>query len=84
MAVAHLASATERTKVDVVFCVSPTQVLYLNAQGNQIAASGIDVWNPSFDVTPAELITGKRLHSSPSLLILNFPKPMVGIRCNSF
>lgn len=24
----------------------------------QIAADGIGVWNPSFDVTPAELITG--------------------------
>lgn len=27
-------------------------------QNIQIAASGIDVWNPSFDVTPANLITG--------------------------
>ena len=26
--------------------------------GMQIAAEGIDVWNPSFDVTPAKLITG--------------------------
>lgn len=27
-------------------------------QNIQIAATGIDVWNPSFDITPAELITG--------------------------
>ncbi|MES2615058.1 MAG: S-methyl-5-thioribose-1-phosphate isomerase [Bdellovibrionota bacterium] len=27
-------------------------------QNIQIAASGIDVWNPSFDITPASLITG--------------------------
>lgn len=26
--------------------------------GEQIAASGISVWNPAFDVTPANLITG--------------------------
>ena len=26
--------------------------------GIQIAAKGIDVWNPSFDVTPGKLITG--------------------------
>ncbi|KAB8039790.1 S-methyl-5-thioribose-1-phosphate isomerase [Silvanigrella paludirubra] len=26
--------------------------------GIQIAAKGIDVWNPSFDITPAKLITG--------------------------
>lgn len=26
--------------------------------GKQVAASGIDVWNPAFDVTPASLITG--------------------------
>ena len=27
-------------------------------QGQPIAASGINCWNPAFDVTPAELITG--------------------------
>lgn len=27
-------------------------------QNIQIAANGIDVWNPSFDITPANLITG--------------------------
>ncbi|CAN0923322.1 Methylthioribose-1-phosphate isomerase [Linum grandiflorum] len=26
--------------------------------GEQVAASGISVWNPAFDVTPADLITG--------------------------
>ncbi|WCJ30658.1 Methylthioribose-1-phosphate isomerase [Euphorbia peplus] len=26
--------------------------------GEQVAASGINVWNPAFDVTPAQLITG--------------------------
>lgn len=26
--------------------------------GEQVAASGISVWNPAFDVTPARLITG--------------------------
>lgn len=26
--------------------------------GEQVAASGISVWNPAFDVTPANLITG--------------------------
>ncbi|XP_065876001.1 methylthioribose-1-phosphate isomerase [Euphorbia lathyris] len=26
--------------------------------GEQVAASGVDVWNPAFDVTPAQLITG--------------------------
>ncbi|ONK57651.1 uncharacterized protein A4U43_C09F2680 [Asparagus officinalis] len=26
--------------------------------GKQVAASGIDVWNPAFDVTPANLISG--------------------------
>ena len=32
------------------------ELTHLN--GIQIAAEGIDVWNPSFDVTPAALITG--------------------------
>ena len=27
-------------------------------QGHHIAAPGINCWNPAFDVTPAELITG--------------------------
>lgn len=26
--------------------------------GEQVAASGISVWNPAFDVTPATVITG--------------------------
>jgi methylthioribose-1-phosphate isomerase len=26
--------------------------------GQRIAAEGIKVWNPAFDVTPADLITG--------------------------
>ncbi|XP_023247372.1 methylthioribose-1-phosphate isomerase [Copidosoma floridanum] len=29
-----------------------------NVNGTRIAAQGIDCWNPAFDVTPAELITG--------------------------
>ncbi|XP_071795837.1 methylthioribose-1-phosphate isomerase-like [Asterias amurensis] len=32
------------------------ELTYIN--GVQIAADGIGVWNPAFDVTPAELITG--------------------------
>jgi methylthioribose-1-phosphate isomerase len=28
----------------------------LNLNGQAVAASGADVWNPSFDVTPAELV----------------------------
>jgi hypothetical protein len=39
-------------------------------QGIQIAAPGIGVWNPSFDVTPAELITGKKAAPDCFLLIL--------------
>lgn len=38
---------------------SPKELL--NARGGlgeQVAASGIDVWNPAFDVTPARLISG--------------------------
>ena len=38
---------------------SPKELL--NARGGlgeQVAASGIAVWNPAFDVTPANLITG--------------------------
>lgn len=39
--------------------------------GEQVAASGISVWNPAFDVTPANLISGviteKVLSSSLSL-----------------
>lgn len=38
--------------------------------GEQVAASGISVWNPAFDVTPANLIAGiiteKVLSHSPS------------------
>lgn len=26
--------------------------------GEQVAASGVSVWNPAFDVTPADLISG--------------------------
>lgn len=26
--------------------------------GEQVAASGISIWNPAFDVTPADLISG--------------------------
>ena len=34
----------------------PEEVTLL--KGLRIAASGIGCWNPAFDVTPAELITG--------------------------
>lgn len=35
---------------------SPEEVVSLG--GNRVAANGIDVWNPSFDVTPASYISG--------------------------
>jgi methylthioribose-1-phosphate isomerase len=38
---------------------SPNELLNTHGGlGPQIAASGISVWNPAFDVTPANLITG--------------------------
>ena len=41
--------------------------------GEQVAASGISVWNPAFDVTPANLIAGiiteKVLSLSPPLCV---------------
>jgi hypothetical protein len=37
---------------------SPKELTHSHGgQGTQIAATGIDVWNPAFDVTPAHLIT---------------------------
>lgn len=35
--------------------------------GEQVAASGISVWNPAFDVTPANLIAGIITEKVPSL-----------------
>ncbi|XAR51074.1 S-methyl-5-thioribose-1-phosphate isomerase [Bertholletia excelsa] len=38
---------------------SPKELLYARGGlGEQVAASGICVWNPAFDVTPAHLISG--------------------------
>lgn len=38
---------------------SPKEVLHARGGlGEQVAASGISVWNPAFDVTPANIITG--------------------------
>ncbi|XP_068658906.1 methylthioribose-1-phosphate isomerase [Aristolochia californica] len=38
---------------------SPKELLYSRGGlGEQVAASGISVWNPAFDVTPASLIAG--------------------------
>nr|GLL40083.1 methylthioribose-1-phosphate isomerase [Ipomoea trifida] len=38
---------------------SPKELLHTHGGlGEQIAASGISVWNPAFDVTPASLISG--------------------------
>ena len=38
---------------------SPKELLNTRGgMGEQVAASGISVWNPAFDVTPANLITG--------------------------
>lgn len=43
--------------------------------GEQVAASGISVWNPAFDVTPANLIAGiiteKVLNHSPSYIYMH-------------
>ncbi|PIN18750.1 putative translation initiation factor related to eIF-2B alpha/beta/delta subunits (CIG2/IDI2) [Handroanthus impetiginosus] len=38
---------------------SPKELLYARGGlGEQVAASGISVWNPAFDVTPASVISG--------------------------
>lgn len=38
---------------------SPKELLHSRGGlGEQVAASGISVWNPAFDVTPANLIAG--------------------------
>lgn len=38
---------------------SPKELLHSKGGlGEQVAASGISVWNPAFDVTPASLIAG--------------------------
>ncbi|MCA9451865.1 MAG: S-methyl-5-thioribose-1-phosphate isomerase, partial [Nitrospira sp.] len=36
---------------------SPSEVISLHS-GRMIAPQGVDVWNPAFDVTPADLIAG--------------------------
>lgn len=52
----------ERPKDEVTMIKGPCQigqdVEVLRVETIQVAAKGIDVWNPSFDVTPAELIDG--------------------------
>lgn len=38
---------------------SAKELLYTHGGlGEQVAASGISVWNPAFDVTPANIISG--------------------------
>jgi methylthioribose-1-phosphate isomerase len=45
----------------------PTEITH--SFGQQVAASGINVWNPAFDVTPGCLVTGASPapHTSDSL-----------------
>lgn len=54
---------------DIVIEERPAKEL-LNSRGGlgeQVAASGISVWNPAFDVTPANLIAGIITEKVPSL-----------------
>jgi methylthioribose-1-phosphate isomerase len=50
------------TRADICSAVLSWHVRYAqeltSTNGHRIAAEGIKVWNPAFDVTPAELITG--------------------------
>jgi methylthioribose-1-phosphate isomerase len=52
----------ERPKDEVTMikgpCYTGDEVDALRVETIKVAAKGIDVWNPSFDVTPAELIDG--------------------------
>nr|KAJ0223553.1 hypothetical protein LSAT_V11C200091540 [Lactuca sativa] len=57
---------------------SPKELLNTRGgMGEQVAASEICVWNPAFDVTPANLISGiiteKNLKIIQSLLLLQLP-----------
>jgi methylthioribose-1-phosphate isomerase len=52
----------ERPKHEVTVikgpCCTEREAKILQIETIKVAAEGIDVWNPSFDVTPAELIDG--------------------------
>ena len=57
----HVSWGNNRTVVDPVLTLTsgPQQLsLALKMEGQRIAADGVQVYNPAFDVTPAELITG--------------------------
>ncbi len=57
---------------------SPKELTHSHGgQGTQIAATGIDVWNPAFDVTPAHLITAIITDQARLVLMssLNFLSP---------
>ncbi|GJL57668.1 MAG: methylthioribose-1-phosphate isomerase [Nitrospirales bacterium] len=56
---------------------SPSEVTCLHS-GQMIAPQGVDVWNPAFDVTPADLIAGiitERGIIPPQALARHFPPP---------
>ncbi len=56
---------------------SPSEVTCLHS-GRMIAPQGVDVWNPAFDVTPADLIAGiitERGIIPPQALAKHFPSP---------
>lgn len=47
---------------------SPKELLHAHGGiGEQVAASGISVWNPAFDVTPANVISGIITEKVPPL-----------------
>lgn len=48
---------TRRSGVEIVIEERPAKEM-TTVKGVQVAAEGINCWNPAFDVTPAELITG--------------------------
>lgn len=52
-------TATKSGKEIIIEERSPKELTHSHGgQGTQIAADGVGVWNPAFDVTPARLITG--------------------------
>lgn len=51
---------------------SPKELLHAHGgMGEQVAASGISVWNPAFDVTPANVISGIITEKVPPSLSLS-------------
>ena len=62
---------------------SPKELLYTRGGlGEQVAASGICVWNPAFDVTPADLIAGIITEKVLFLCLpLFFPLQYIHISC---